>query len=423
MKLKTASLRAKIIILQVVIHISLINRASANAIFSICRLVSNFRLNYRAYPLVWMDESNTHEGGLLRHGSKSITYGPHFIHQAQSTENVCLPDIHFYVFEKARVCATSSSVILNDKQVIIERAIGPDQSKYDFAGGHIIAHSGDTAVVHLGKQENIRKGIFLGGNGSFNYYHWMVEILTRLEFLTELPEHFQKFPLLVSEDAVCIPSFRETLDLFAKGCELIVLSKQLSYMVDELIYINSPNNLPFNLTGNQKFKSAYVTIDKLSIDYLRKVALKDVLSMSALANYPTRIFLCRKGGLRNYNQDEVFDYLSGIGFTKVFMEDISFLEQVRTIHIADYIVGPTGAAWTNLIFCRAGAKGLCWMADEFGDFSAYSSIADIVGVDLKYLTYEAGVRSTSALYHKSYTIDLGVLEKGLLALDETLVSV
>lgn len=404
------------------IHDALIHRASANAFFGLCRRLAHASIDIFALPLVWMDELTAQEKGLLRHGTKGITFGPHYIGRAQSTESVCLPDIHYFMFERARVSATSSSVILNDKQVIIDRAIGPDQIKYDYAGGQIIAHGGNTAIVRLGKSEAIKKGVFLGGNGSSNYYHWLIEILAKLEFLSKLPEHYQKYPLLVSEDVVRIPSFRETLDLFAKGCALIVLSKQLSYVVDELIYINSPNNLPFNLFGNQKFKCAYVTIDSLSINYVRKVALQDALRVPALSNYPKKIFLYRKSGLRNYNQDEVFDYLAGFGFTKIFMEDLSFLEQVRTVHHADFLVGPTGAAWTNLIFCRLGAKGLCWMADELGDFSAYSSIAAMVGVDLRYLTYKAGVHSTSALYSKGYYIDLSMIEKGLSALCETHVS-
>lgn len=403
------------------IHTALIYGASANAFFGLCFRLIHTPINICALPLVWMDKSKSHEKGLLRQGSKGITYGPHYIGQVQSAESVSLPDIHYYVYEKARVSATSSSVIINDKQVIIDGAIGPDQNKYDYAGSHILRHSEKIAIVPLGKSEVIKKGIFLGGNGSSNYYHWMVEILAKLEFFSKLPEHYQKYPLLVSEDAVRIPSFRETLDIFSKGCELIVLSKQLSYVVDELVYINSPNNLPFNLFGNQKFKCAYVTVDSLSIDYLRKTALHAAENTTTLSNYPKRIFLCRKGSLRNYNQNEVVNYLSEFGFSKIFMEDLSFLEQVRTANHADIIVGPTGAAWTNLIFCRSGSKGLCWMADEFGDFSAYSSIASMVGVDLKYFTYKAGVHSTSALYSKDYYIDISMIEKGLSALDETLV--
>jgi capsular polysaccharide biosynthesis protein len=422
MKFKNMLSGLKSALVTTLIRSGFIHTASANVFFSLCRWTSNSRLNIKVLPLVWMDESTVQKKGLLRRASEGVTYGPHYIGHAQSKERICLPDIYCYVFERARVSVTSSSVILNDAQVVIERAIGPDQDKYDFAGGHVIAHRCDMCVVRLRKTENIKKGIFLGGNGSSNYYHWIVEILAKLEFLSELPEHYQKYPLLVSEDIVRIPSFKESLDVLARGHETIVLNKELQYVVEELIYINSPNNLPFNLFGNQKFKCNYVTIDSLSIDYLRRIALQDALKTPARSSYPKKIFLRRKSGLRNYNQDEVFSYLSAYGFTEIFMEDLSFFEQIRAANYADYIVGPTGAAWTNLIFCRSGTKGLCWMADEFGDFSAYSSIAGMVGVDLRYLTYTAGVYSTKELYSKGYYIDLSMIEKSLSALDETLVS-
>jgi len=275
------------------IHCGLIHRTSANAffntLFSLLRFMSNslIDVNMMALPLVWMDKSKSHKKDLLRHSSKGISYGPHYIGRMQSTENIFLPNIHYYIFKRARISVTSSSVILNDKQAIIDRAIGIDQTKYNFSSGHIIAHNRDTAVVRLNKAEGIKKGIFLGGNGSSNYYHWIVEILAKLEFLSMLPEHYRKYPLLVSEDVIRIPSFRYTLNLFAKGYETIVTSKELPYVVDELIYINSPNNLPFNLFGNQKFKCSYATNNRLSIDYLRKSVLQDAVSYTHLRAHET----------------------------------------------------------------------------------------------------------------------------------------
>ena len=95
------------------------------------------------------------------------------------------------------------------------------------------------------------------------------------------------------------------------------------------------------------------------------------------------------------------------------MEDLSFTEQVRTVYHADFIVGPTGAAWTNLIFCKAGTKTLCWMAEEIGDFSAFSTIAHLLNVDMRYLTYKSGVKMTSDLYFHDYHIDIDLIENGL----------
>ena len=150
----TGAVRSALI--RVYIHGALIHRASANACSGICRKLIRFSIDIKALPLVWMDESTAHVKGLLRHSSKGITYEPHFIGRAQATKIVYLSEIYYYVFEKARVSVISSSVILNDKQVIIERVIGPDQSKFDFSSGHIIAHGGDTAVIRFDKSEGIR---------------------------------------------------------------------------------------------------------------------------------------------------------------------------------------------------------------------------------------------------------------------------
>ena len=425
MKLKTISHRLSKYLILIQYYLGLVNRTNSNAIFSflfrLFRWCTNTRVDIHniVLPLFWMDESTSCEKGILCPNSTGIAYGPHYIGRVQSTERVRLPDVHYHAFHKARICGTSSSVILNEKQVIIDRAKGPDQEFYDFATGHVLMHGADMAIVRLGKPAHIKNGIFLGGNGSSNYYHWIVEILAKLEFLSMLPKNYQQYPLLVSDSVMFTPSFKFSLDLFAKGSEIIVLKKEVPYAVDELIYINSPNNLPFNLLGNQQFKSSYVTINSRSIFFLRKIVLENAFKMPACSIFSKKIFLCRKGKLRNYNQDEIFNYLSMFGYTKVFMEDLSFLDQVLTAHHADYIVGPTGAAWTNLIFCRPRTKALCWMAAEFNDFSAYSSIAHQVGVDLKYLTYMAGVHSTSKLHYKDYTIDLSMIERGLSELDKT----
>jgi len=117
------------ILLRAFCYCGLIHRASANAVFNalfrLLRWASNsfIDIDVKALPLDWMDESKSYERGLLRHGSKGIAHGPHYVGRAQSTASVCLPDIRYYAFERARVSATSSSVILDDRQVIVDRGL------------------------------------------------------------------------------------------------------------------------------------------------------------------------------------------------------------------------------------------------------------------------------------------------------------
>jgi len=368
---------------------------------------------FRAVPFQWMDQSSNHQKWLLRIGGNSITYGPHFFNNIQSFKAVRLPDVNCHSFINARISMISSSVVLNDNVALIERTVIPNQDICDYSAGHIVMHGTKTAIVRLGEAVFIEKGIFLGGNGCFNYYHWLIEILPKLQFLDDLPKQFINYPLLVSEDVEKIPALKATINLIAVGYELIILKNDLAYSVGNLIYIDSPSNLPFNLRRGENFDIAYTIISERSVAYIKDVALANVKTYLAYSNHSRKLFFSRKSERRKYNKEDVLECLTKFGFEEVFMEDISFEEQVRLIHNADMIAGPTGAAWTNLMFCRPGTKGLCWMAEEFGDFSAFSTIAHLVNVDLRYITYKAGVHSTAELFGKEYIVDVALIEQCL----------
>jgi capsular polysaccharide biosynthesis protein len=127
-----------------------------------------------------------------------------------------------------------------------------------------------------------------------------------------------------------------------------------------------------------------------------------------------RLFLARKSsGRRDYNQDEIFTVCQRHGFEKIYMEDMPLQEQIEAIRSAELIAGPTGAAWTNLIFVEPGTRCLCWMAEEQRGFAAYSNLAHAVGAELRYVTYATGVRDSDRLYFINYRLDPAEVERGL----------
>ena len=386
------------------IRFACFDNPASQIVLYICRKACKKPYELQVIPFHWMDESVNHQKWLLRASDNAMAYGPHYFNGIQSVKAVRLPDINCRSFTNTRISITSSSVVLNDKEALIERALFTNQNKFDYSGGHIILHRTKNAIVRICDALAIERGIFLGGNGSFNYYHWLIEILPKLQYLDDLPEQFINYPLLVSEDIEQIPTFKETIVLFAPGRKLIILKKNLSYSVGNLIYIDSPSNLPFNLRKDEKFDLAYSLISRHSITYIRDVVLANMKIGFANSNHSKKLFFSRTSERRKYNKEDVLECFLKFGFEEVFMEDISFEEQVSLMHNADVIAGPTGAVWTNMIFCRPGTKGLCWMAEEFGDFSAFSTIANLVDVDLRYVTYKAGVNSTSELYSKDYLI-------------------
>ena len=408
--------RVVCVIQRKIIHFSCLDSRASRVLLYIYKLGFKQPHDLRIMPFQWMDQSIGHRKWLLHAGGNAMAYGPHYFDDIQAFAAVRIPDVYCHNFTNARISSTSSSVVLNDSEAIIERAVISGLDNFVYKAGHIVAHRSKTAIVQLGDVVTIEKGIFLGGNGSFNYYHWMIEILPKLQFLSDLPEQFKKYPLLVSEYVEQIPAFKTTISIFAPGRELISLKKNFSYSVGNLIYIDSPSNLPFNLRKGEKFGLSYSLISGDSVRFVKNRIFARLKTDFKNSNHAKRLFFSRKCERRKYNKNDVLECLAKFGFEEVFMEDISFEKQVALMHNAELVVGPSGAVWTNLIFCRPGTKGLCWMAEEIGDFSAFSTIAHLVDVDLTYITYRSGVHSSGELYDKEYIVDVALIERYLTVL-------
>ena len=357
--------------------------------------------SYVCLPLEWLDVSNvaTRVQVVLDH-QKAYSFGPKIDGHAV-TKEITLPRVSVREFRNVHVHAKSSAVLCKDK-ILIERIEGVAVDRCDFSSGFLIAHGSKKAVLQLGAIENISEGIFLGGNGSFNYYHFLLEILPKLQFVDEA-----NLPLLVSQDVSTTPSFLEALKAVVGSRPIVYLQKEVVYYVRRLVQIDSPIACPFNLRDGYVMEVADFHTRVESIKFVRSKLMR--ISDNLRSEFPKNVFLARKAGRRSYNQEEAYEVAKAYGFEPVFMEELSLGQQIHCISKAEMIVGPTGAAWTNLLFANINARCLCWMAKESEAFSGYSNLACALGVDLRYLTYETGARSTGELYHLPYRLDLDIL--------------
>ncbi|RBI65887.1 hypothetical protein DQ400_16670 [Vreelandella sulfidaeris] len=71
-----------------------------------------------------------------------------------------------------------------------------------------------------------------------------------------------------------------------------------------------------------------------------------------------RIFISRAKAARRklINEEEVWSLLEPHGFQRVFMEDLTFQEQVKLMQETSVLIAPHGAGMTNMMFCPQGAK-------------------------------------------------------------------
>ncbi|EKU54480.1 PF04577 domain protein [Acinetobacter sp. WC-323] len=90
------------------------------------------------------------------------------------------------------------------------------------------------------------------------------------------------------------------------------------------------------------------------------------------------------------------------------MEDYDFNEQVAIFNNAEFIVGPSGAAWSNIIFCSSGCKAISWLPNHLAKFSIFSTLATLNDCDLKFITTSSDNPND---IHSSYYLDLEEIKK------------
>ena len=350
-------------------------------------------------PLEWLDATRSAAATtVVEPAGEGLTYGPR-ISGVQRIERVRLPEVRRHEFRDTRICAMSSSILLADR-VVVERAPHVAVSRCDYATGHIWAHGQRSAVMRSRPVEELEAGFFLAGNGAFNYYHWLVEILPKVQYARD-----GDGPLLVSDDVARIPTFREALDAVAGARQVVYLDRERTYRVKRLVHVDASVVCPFNLNAGEEFRVEDFAMHRSGIDFLRSRLCGP--ARPPVAAERRRIFLARNTTRRNYNQEEAFEVFERLGFRKVFLENLTLREQIDEIAAAETIVGPTGAAWANLVFAAPGTRCLCWMAEELRAYAGYSNLAHIVGADMRYVTYATGVKDTAQLYLMDQKISQG----------------
>ena len=352
-------------------------------------------------PLDWLDRLEGNKVHTFRSAESSMVYGPRFLNRTASVECIKLPEVALYRFRNAEVKSVSRFICLPNNRVVLERVPTAETKYADYRSSRVTYHGNSYALVRDEKSNHVVKGILVNGFSDTNYYHLMLEVLSQIQFVRELTDEFSDFPILLPAQCLSIPAIRHFLEYILPAKEVVFLHSTDNYEVDDLLYINMPNALVPNLKLNAKSDVRNSFVRTESLNYLRTLAYA-MIAKEMKSPSPKRIFLGRKPGLRTYNQDEILLALSDYDFTCVYLEDLNFNQQVKIMANAEIIVGPTGAAWTNLIFANKNAQALCWMAEEAGDLSCFSNLAAAFNINMQYITYVAGSSDTRELYSRSY---------------------
>lgn len=317
------------------------------------------------------------------------TAEPKQIDGSQVINIIQLPAIGFVKLTDAIIDPSSPVIRLKKKAVVQTTASKELKKAIMYSGRQLHANGEKTVLFQTVKSVKIANGIVFSGSYERNWYHFLVEILPRLELLDKLPEEYQGFPLIFPASILDSDNSKQILSRLTSDREVIFMEKQFSYCVSECIFIESPVLAPPRIRGECMFIRDAQHIRPEIIRSFRNRILKTFsdAELEYRNDEPKRIFLARgEYSTRPYNQDEVFAIFKQLGFEAVYCERLTILEQIRLFRHAEYIVGPSGAAWTNILFCESNPKGLCFLAKvpniEYA--SPFSNLAHVFGIDLRY---------------------------------------
>lgn len=364
------------------------------------------------------------------HESNSVTLEPQFSdtldsysiepvlyqnHVEKKLTELIFPSIKARLFKDAKIkCATCSIVVNN--YILIPHYYYTNRSHILFNSDGISFINNDIALFKMYDEEKLSKGIALVGLGSFNWYHWLIEILPAAMLAGKLNPLYSDYNFLVPIEYEKYQSYRESLDIFLGGRNVTLLLPKKQYHVENLIFIDSPVHGPFNLNhGFWPKITDYKQNAEVLIEFRQKI-INALLIAEAKPN--GLYFVARGNSRRGYNQDELIAVAQSMGLTVVYPEQLSFREQVQLFNSAKLIVGASGGAWANILFCQANSIGLTWIFHEFNGFCVYSNLANIVGCKLLYLFIKGAepLKSTGVAYNMPYHVDLDIFKNTLQAL-------
>ncbi|MDJ0554114.1 MAG: tetratricopeptide repeat protein [Microcoleaceae cyanobacterium MO_207.B10] len=189
----------------------------------------------------------------------------------------------------------------------------------------------------------------LSGLSGNVYFHWMVDILPRLEILKihgiDLAE-IDRFLVNSYQQ----PFQRETLKILGVPEEKIIESDRHPHIQAEKLIVPS-------------FPGYLGWLPSWALEFHRRVFLNIIKEKINAATqpqklYPERIYISRNSSRyrRVFNEEEVISKLTQLGFVCIYPELMTLTEQIAIFAHAKVIIAAHGSGLTNIMFCSAGSK-------------------------------------------------------------------
>ncbi len=312
------------------------------------------------------------------------------------------------VFKSAKIISGSNLIVLDEKRLLYELKSNSTNKNIDFSDDGISYEKDDLFVITDDESKKVfESGVSMTSNYDTNFYHLMYEVLIKFEALEKLGLD-KNIPLLFNKEVLEIKPFFDLISILNKDKRVIEsLEKLKIYEVKQLYHISCNNIIAPNFLDITKINDSDNLFSLDALNFLRKNMLEVVKPIEGLK----RIFIGRKkaGNRRKYNEEAVWSLLKKYGFDIFYPEEHSADMQISIFNNANFIVGATGAAFTNLLFCNSNCKIIC-LTNYPIKLSIFSTIAKFIEIEMIYLYDKSLPINKDNYLHQDFKVDILQLE-------------
>lgn len=309
---------------------------------------------------------------------------------------VSLPGAFVGVLPRGRVVSDVGSVVTADDTMLF------DLSPY------FSVHAGDTHPIfrrlRLPPRERVEGVVAnLAARGHANYFHFLLDVLPRLELIDAARSIPRIDRYLVDESR----SFqRELLDVLGVPIEHRLNASMHGHLEAERLIVPS-------------FQTFNEQTPRWVVQFLRSRFLLGPSSDRSTDRQ--RIYVSRGSGAwtrRVINEEAVVDSLAAWDVTPVHLEEMTVGEQIDLFASAELIVAPHGAGITNVVFCSPGTKIIELLHPSYVNTCYWKLCSQVEGVEYFYVLakgkpppFAHDVRAVSA----DLDVEIAALEAALRA--------
>ena len=330
------------------------------------------------------------------------------INTTRSFYVACLTDAR--VRGRSSVTEVAGTALADYQGVELERI--DDELEFDSS----VFHRDGKRIWMISEERDVRQintAFSLLGCRTDFFGDWLSESIPKYVAAT-LSGRLPPAPVLI--DADMPRTHRQALEaMLLPGAEIIEVPAFDTVEVARLWSASSLGYMPFHQKFNERFKWDYLMNSPQRFFPVRREMLRRADLVLGAERGPSRVFLARKSFRHRklVNHVEIEAIAAACGFAIVYTEDFDFIEQVRLLRHARFVVGPEGSSFFLNVFMGCDVR-MCILNHTFTEgLVSYNSGAELINMELTIITGPRVGPQRGSPQDVDYTIDPEVFRRFL----------